>query len=520
MVAYNNSANYQVSQYDVVTGGANNLLNNVPSAASGTVLTSNGVSAQPSYQTAASGAFPWSVVSGTSQTCVVNNGYISSNASQVNMYLPSTAAIGNEQKFANISSGFNVVPAPGQTVSFLAQSATYPSYLLTTTANAALDIVCTNANTSWNVINNEGTFTTSPVSFSASFGVYDLMFLKSGGASWGSGANSSGEIGNQTLTAYSSPVATVGTNYYIQISNGWVSTLALRQDGTAWAWGDNTSGNLGNNTTTSVSSPISVLGGFNFIQVQNAGSTVNPNISAGLTTTGTCWMWGSNALGQLGNLSRTNFSSPISVVGAHSFVQIALAATFTLGLKIDGSCWAWGGNAGGQLGNNTTTSFSSPVSVVGAHSFIQVSCGATNCYGLKIDGSCWAWGSGAFGQLGNNAATNRSSPISVVGGHSFIQVAAGGIGNGYGLKITGDVWSWGYNASGQIGNNTTTSYSSPVSVVGGFSFINLAKGNSSDTMAGWLSNGQLWAWGDGGSGELGNNTTTNTSSPVLVLNTP
>jgi len=524
-MTYNNSANYQVSQYDVVTGGANNLLNNVPSAASGTVLTSNGVSAQPSFQSVSSGAFPWSVVSATSQTCVVNNGYISSNASQVNMYLPSTAAVGNEQKFVNIGTGFIVQPAYGQTLSFLSQTATYPSNLQTNASQAAMDIVCVNASTSWNVINNEGTFTQGIITsaLSGCFSSVDFMYIKANGTAWGCGQNSYGELGNQNETSYSSPIATVGGNSYIQVVTANNTTMALRGDGTAWAWGNNGIGQIGNLTTTSYSSPVSVIGGFSFIQIDTAGNNT-VSLSAGLTNTGTMFTWGNGGDGQIGNQTTNSYSSPVSVVGNHSFVQISLGTNFAYGLKATGDIWGWGLNTFGNIGNNTTNSYSSPVSVVGNHSFIQISAGKSSILALKVDGSCWFWGNNSFGCAGNQTNnTSYSSPISVVGAHSFIQIASGGHSSCYGLKATGDVWAWGDNASGQLAQNNTTSYSSPVSVIGNFSFVKIARNGQDVTissMGGWLSNGQLYAWGANTYGELGNNTITNFSSPILILNTP
>jgi len=527
MAGYNNDLDYTLSQYAILTGGANNTLNNVLPGVSGTVLTSNGVSAQPSFQSAPSGNFSWNSTSASSQSCLVNNGYATTGSSQQNMYLPGTAAIGGEIKLSNIGSGYVIQPPYGQTVNLLSQTATYPSNLQTTTANAAADLVCTNANTSWTVVNNEGSYTQGIVTsaLSGSFSFADFVYIKANGTAWGCGQNAQGELGNQTVTSYSSPIATVAGQSYIQISIANNTTIALRGDGTAWSWGYNGQGQIGNNSTTSYSSPVSVVGGFSFIQIQTAGNATVPNgFSAGLTSLGTLWMWGTNGDGNLGTLNHTSYSSPVSVVGNHSFVQFSLGPTYAYGLKATGDIWSWGFNSAGQLGTQTTTSYSSPVSVVGNHSFIQVAAGKTYFLALKIDGSCWGCGLNSAGQIGTQSTTaSYSSPVSVVGGHSFIQIACGGFGTSYGLKANGQIWSWGMNPSGQIGNNTTTSYSSPVSVVGGFAFANLvtcSQDTEGQSMGAWLTNGQIWSWGLNNYGQLGNNTTTSYSSPVLILNTP
>ena len=80
----------------------------------------------------------------------------------------------------------------------------------------------------------------------------------------------------------------------------------------------------------------------------------------------------------------------------------------------------------------------------------------------------WAWGCGSVGRLGDNTTTDRSSPVSVIGGFTdWCQVSAGNI-HSLGVRTNGTAWAWGLNNSGQLGDNTKTDKSSPVSVIGGF----------------------------------------------------
>ena len=146
----------------------------------------------------------------------------------------------------------------------------------------------------------------------------------------------------------------------------------------------------------------------------------------------------------------------------------------------DGSAWSWGRNDYGQLGTNNRTSYSSPVSVVGGFSFTKIVCSGSTTLALS-NGYCWAWGKNTYGQLGTNNRTSYSSPVSVVGGFKFLDISAGwdwdagwGFSSSFGITELGVAWSWGGNDFGQLGTNNRTSYSSPVSVVGGFSFTKIS----------------------------------------------
>jgi alpha-tubulin suppressor-like RCC1 family protein len=134
-------------------------------------------------------------------------------------------------------------------------------------------------------------------------------------------------------------------------------------------------------------------------------------------------------------------------------------------LKSDGSVWTWGEGGGGRLGNNASTNRSSPVSVVGGHSFVEVSAVANHYAALKADGTIWAWGNNGSGQLGQNSVASRSSPISVVGDHSFTGVMAA-VSSTFAVKADGSVWAWGANGDGRLGDGTITNRSSPVQILG------------------------------------------------------
>jgi alpha-tubulin suppressor-like RCC1 family protein len=297
------------------------------------------------------------------------------------------------------------------------------------------------------------------------------LIIQSGPApktAWAWGYNGSGQLGNNTIINQSSPVSVVGGfTDWVQISAENRHTAAIRANGTAWAWGNNGQGQVGDNTTALIRrSPVSVVGGFtDWVQI-SAGR----DHTAAIRANGTAWTWGDNDRGQLGDNTTTNQSSPVSVVGGFTdWVQISAGGTHTAAVRANGTAWTWGDNNRGQLGDNTTTNQSSPVSVVGGFTdWVQISAGRDHTTAIRANGTAWAWGSNGSGRLGDNTLTSRSSPVSVVGGFTdWVQISAGR-DHTAAIRANGTAWAWGNNGFGQLGDNTTTDRSSPVSVVGGF----------------------------------------------------
>jgi len=123
---------------------------------------------------------------------------------------------------------------------------------------------------------------------------------------------------------------------------------------------------------------------------------------------------------------------------------------------------------------------------------------------MKSDGTVWAWGSGIYGELGNNSTANSPVPVQVVGSGGAgmltgLAALAGG-GNSYSLALRSDgtVWAWGYGLAGELGNNSTDNSSVPVQVVGAggigwFSGATTIAAGLSHSLA-LMSDGTVWAW--------------------------
>ena len=337
---------------------------------------------------------------------------------------------------------------------------------------------------------------------------------------WTFGRNYRGQLGDNTVTQRTSPVSVVGgITSWAQIGAGNQHSVAIRTNGQAWAWGYNAFyGALGDGTSTNRSSPVSVVGGFTNWARISAGR----NHNAGLRANGQAWCWGQGTNGQLGDGAASNRSSPVSVVGGFTdWVQISAGTAHTVGLRANGQAWAWGANSRGQLGDGTASVRSSPVSVVGGFTdWVQISAAKSSLgehtAGIRSNGQAWCWGANSFGQSGDGTASSRSSPVSVVGGFTdWVQISANQAHTAA-VRSNGQAWCWGSGANGRLGDGTTASKSSPVSVVGGFTdWVQIATGQR-HTMA-IRANGQLWGWGAAGFGQLGTGNTTYRSSPVSVV---
>ena len=341
------------------------------------------------------------------------------------------------------------------------------------------------------------------------------------GLSWGD--NTTGQLGIDSVLDITSPVSiNGGITDWIKISAGGSHSLGIRTNGTAWAWGRNTSGNLGNNSTLAKKSPVSVVGGFtDWVQI-SAGS----EHSVAIRSNGTAWGWGDGANGRLGNNGTADQSSPVSVIGGFTdWIQISGGGQHTLAIRANGTAWAWGEASNGRLGDNTIVDKSSPVSVVGGFTdWVQISAGGSqgsnhgHSLAIRANGTAWAWGFNNYGQLGNNSTTDRSSPVSVVGGFTdWVQISAGEE-HSLAIRANGTAWAWGFNDNGQLGIGSIFDggRSSPVSVVGGFTdWVQISAGEVHSVAI--RANGTAWAWGRNSSGQLGNNGTVSRASPVSVV---
>lgn len=329
------------------------------------------------------------------------------------------------------------------------------------------------------------------------------------------GDNGRGQLGNGTTTLSSMPVDVLGlTSGVAAVAAGLAFSCALTTGGGVKCWGDSQYGTLGNGTTTGSATPVDVTGLGSGVVAIAAGA----DHACALTTNGGVKCWGQNLNGQLGNGLTTNSSTPVDVTGLASGVAaIAPGDAFTCAVMLSGGVKCWGFNGYGQLGNGTTTDSSTPVDDQWLPSGVSaLTAGDQYVCVLTISGGLKCWGHNANGQLGNGTTTDTAMPIDVTGlSTAAAWIDAGGI-HTCALTSAGAAKCWGYGGDGQLGNGTTTFSSTPVDVTGlasGVAEISAGEMHSCALTTG----GAVKCWGLNSAGQLGNGTTGNSTTPVDVM---
>jgi len=327
---------------------------------------------------------------------------------------------------------------------------------------------------------------------------------------WGS--NAFGQLGDGTTTTSSTPIAVAGITTAVEVEAGRDFTLVRLADGTLRAFGDNTHGQLGDGTTTASGTPVTVA----LTNVASFDLSGRAQTAIALKADGTAWTWGRNDLGQVGDGTSTDRSTPVEVLAGLGVAAVAAGEFHTLAVLDDGTVRAWGLNTSGQLGDGSTTTSNTPVTVTGISTAVAVACGSTFSLALLADGTVRAWGDNSSGALGDGTTTDSLVPVVVTGLSGIAKIDATS-DSALALTTAGAVRTWGDGSAGQLGNGTNTPTQTSTVLVSGLTgavVVDVDGGVSAVLLI--TDEGVRYAFGENASSVFGNGGTADSNVPVQV----
>ena len=338
---------------------------------------------------------------------------------------------------------------------------------------------------------------------------------------WGS--NGSGQLGIGSAEPSSLvpvPLAAPEGVRFTAVAAGKLHTCALDEEGLAWCWGYNDSGQLGiyDVQVTHATAPLAVLmpDGTRFSALSARNDT-----TCALDLFGRAWCWGVNYYGQLGGGTiggTLGLPSEVIMPAVGDFASLSVGAFHVCALGQDGQAFCWGLNDAGQLGTGSTVISEAPAMVSTGLRFTAIATGGSHSCATRAEGGVFCWGRNDFGQLGNDGHVDQTSPVAVTMplDTTFVRLGLGATAS-CAVDADDQVWCWGGDFNGVLGNGAANDSPTPSPVVmpddHGFSTVFCHFYTCCATGAG----GSVWCWGANSGGQLGIGTLENADAPGPVL---
>lgn len=326
---------------------------------------------------------------------------------------------------------------------------------------------------------------------------------------------------------------------FLTVSRGAYHACAIANDhgtfGSTYCWGDNDQGQLGDGTTVvKMSANLVTMPTYDGIHVKPF-IVVSPGVygTCGMSYDGRPYCWGKNTLGSVGDGTGIDRTTPVMVAMPHDPDSMLSNATVTFaslsengsahfcGLDSSGRAYCWGANNYGQLVDGTTINRLSPVPVTmpSGVRFAKITVGLAHTCAMTTgttDKQIYCWGWNGSGQLGDGGTTNQLVPELITNPATNLL----GVYAGYQhtcANFQSGAFCWGKNTYGQFGDGTTTSSNLPVAVAlpGSANFASMSLGVKHSCAV--TTSGIAYCWGDNRLGELGDNTLVSKTTPVLVV---
>ena len=341
--------------------------------------------------------------------------------------------------------------------------------------------------------------------------------------SWG--ANANGQLGLGDTTNRSEPTRVGTASNWVQVATAAGGAIALTTEGHIYTWGANWNapqmgqGDHPDPGSGNITVPTRVGDRNDWAHVSLSGS-----VALAVTESGHLYTWGVNSLGQLGQGDENSRNVPTEVVGRNDWVIAAnIGANGALAITEAGHLYTWGSNASGQLGRGNLFGANrlSPERVEG-DTWRHATGGNSHVVGINTSGELFTWGNNTNGQLGlgdMGTGTNRTVPTAVpmpAGTENNWSDAAITNNATAAINTSGELFTMGTIADGQLGRPTSPTPQYSLGQVGERDDWDALGGGNAHFLV--ISEGlELWAWGSNASGQLGDDTTASRWAPVFIL---
>ena len=190
------------------------------------------------------------------------------------------------------------------------------------------------------------------------------------------------------------------------------SAAGIKTDGTLWAWGKGLAGNLGQNNLLSYSSPVQIGSGTDWTYCATQIFSGSNGATFAIKKDGTMWACGQGSNGQLGQGVSGNASSMVQCLPSSvTWRSVYTGNLCTYAIDSDGYLYGTGLNTSGQLGLGDAVNKTTFTKIGSSNAWTDFA--GYSAIGLKGDGTLWTWGINSSGQLGNGTVINYSSPIQI-----------------------------------------------------------------------------------------------------------